>query len=98
MTRKLLFMFIIIGLLSSCSTDHTNNEIAGVVSNMLITEKGGDDNTGYWIIGERSENIVKIFIDGKSTWDLINTDHMYTVHYGQKSNGHAILYEFELIR
>jgi len=96
--EKFLFLFILISLLNACSSDQTNNDISGVVANILITEKGGDENTGYWIVGDHSENKVKVFIDDKSKWDRFAIDHMYTVHYGEKRNGDAVLYESDLIR
>lgn len=78
---------------TSCNESREQeNQMNQITANVLVTEKGCDDEC--WIVGKGSDDeLIKIVLDHKETWHMLKLNKLYTLSYIQEKSGRAYLRE-----
>lgn len=87
-----LVLVLIIFFTSCNESRNQENQMNQITANVLVTEKDCDDVC--WIVGKGSDDeLIKIALDNKTTWHMLELNELYTLSYIQEQSGRAYLRE-----
>jgi hypothetical protein len=96
MKRFLLFGLLLFSTLSACS-GNGEQLVGSAISYINVIDKGEIEQQSYWILavypGSTAPTEIKILVDNKSIWNLVEINKEYTAEYNTYSNGEHRLVE-----
>lgn len=105
MRRILIFqalVLVLITILLPACEEQDSKDVLAAVANIQVIEKGIDGEASYWVravypVKSSIKEEMKIFIEDKKVWNLIDVDRKYTAHYAKDTQDVYHLYSIDLI-